>query len=258
MDLIDVMAATNVRETVPWITTDYLFQAKHFVLDTEASVRVYQMNRQRELLAELREFAIPPFEKMTFEMQTFHQGSDGVRTMTQSLFCVDGASRAWFYEQDGGLWVQAADHVRVSDGLTLDPVSLFNARDLTDCFILLLLAKRTTTTVEHSKRTGLRKGKRVQYYARSEITIQLDPLPGIKKAVSDGSRAPYRRHEVHGHFVHRGGDKHCVHAWEPVQWPDGKQRWECTSCGRKRTWKKAYERGDASRGWVRSKYKVIG
>lgn len=252
---------------LPWITLDYLFQAKHFVLDAEAATRVYRLNRQRELLSELREFAIPPFPKMTFEMQTFHE-KDGEWTISPSIFCIDRENGqdciAWLYVDpldNRGLWLQAANPIimRQHEGMTLDPKSIFDARDLVDCFVLMLLAKRTTTVVDHAKRTSLHKGKRVTFYARSEITIALDPIRGLKRAVQDGSRGSPRRHGVLGHFTHRGGQKYgCTHDWEPVEKEDGKKRWECTHCGRKRTWRAAFERGDASKGYVRQSYKVKG
>lgn len=275
MGLIDALAASiriddkpnqkMFHEALPWITLDFCFQAKHFVLDAEAAKRLIGAYKQRNLLRQLREFAIPPFEKMTISlpMENRHE-----KMTVENLLVLDYSDGqhniAWLYDnmasQDRtpGLYLEAASPMQ-KHRERVEQSQVDALQDMLDAFILILLGKRTTTVVEHPTKTMLRKGKRVRFYARSEITIDLNPMRGIKRIVASGERGSPRRHGVMGHFTHRGGRKHgCTHAWEPVEREDGKKRWECKHCGRLRTWKAAFERGDAGKGWVRQSYKVIG
>jgi hypothetical protein len=124
-------------------------------------------------------------------------------------------------------------------------------------FLLLLQAKKVRLTDVPAART-LRKGRPVRYFSHSVIEIDLTTPKQLRRAFSTGTHASPRRHEVMGHFVHRGGIRGCVHDWQPITRDpdDGIKRWGCTSCERKRTWRKSFERGDAGKGFVRQEYAV--
>lgn len=250
---------------LPWAGFDYFYQAKHFELDDEAAYRLQKMSQETALIQSLREFAIPPFPKMTFEL-VMKLTNKGDVQYTSALFFIDGDKWAWIYrdvDEDGhpGFFLEAGNPVSTRPNVSkvLEAQQLFIGANIIHSFCLIMQAKRVHTLVEIPKGRRLIKGKSVPYYARNEITIDLNPTRGLKRIIASGARGSPRRHGVMGHFIHRGGQKHgCIHAWEPVEREDGLKRWTCTHCDRKRTWRANFERGDAGKGYVMQKYKVTG
>jgi hypothetical protein len=72
-------------------------------------------------------------------------------------------------------------------------------------------------------------------------------------------RASPRRHEVSGHFVHHNCADGCEHLWPVAPEPSpysGAPQWRCGRCSGTRTWREAFLRGDAARGFVTKSYEV--
>jgi hypothetical protein len=131
---------------------------------------------------------------------------------------------------------------------------------------------RLTTTPPGS---GLYRGKNTVYHTHTSVTIDLDPIPGLRAEIASGPGALRRRHEVRGHYCHDANarDYHriagCIHEWLPAdeEWTplggaykaDRVNHWLCEACGGKRWWKTEHTRGDATLGFVsHDDYRVVG
>jgi hypothetical protein len=89
------------------------------------------------------------------------------------------------------------------------------------------------------------------YWGDSVIGIRLPREKAVGSLVRFAQRTnrpPCRRHGVEPHWCwsHKT-DLGCAHDWQEEN--DGR-RFRCARCSGLRWWKKKYERGDASRGWV--------
>lgn len=99
------------------------------------------------------------------------------------------------------------------------------------------------------------RGKLKAFAAHHVVEVKIgDRVKNLRAALHFEKRLSPRRHEVRGHFVHYGIDENCIHEWSML--PDQEQRWTCRCCGGKRTWRKDFVRGDASRGFVTKEYEV--
>lgn len=132
--------------------------------------------------------------------------------------------------------------------------------DLRNLFAILLLLNQPhiVNVTPVARRTGLSRGKRMVYAAHSIVNIELGRRKNYRKLLQKGlpRRSP-RRHEVRGHFTHWGTKDGCVHQWPimPSEAPKtGAPTWTCKLCGGKRTWREAFERGDAGVGFVTKEY----
>jgi hypothetical protein len=106
---------------------------------------------------------------------------------------------------------------------------------------------------EMKAQRGFWRGKPRAYAKHNVVHIDIDGLKNLRKRFLTGSRETPRAHEVRGHFLNY--NKHqCDHAW--VQAIDNSKRWTCSTCGQLRVWREAYERGDASKGYVTKHYQA--
>lgn len=241
-----------------------LYHARHFALDREAvSFATQLLEDHRPLLEELREFALPPFDRMAVSSVQTMTGSAPIETLTLwdrgewKLFLqrADGSS---FTSLPG--WTRAAgdgvanDHPSV-DGQPRAIESALTHHRFLECVFLLLAQPRAYQVNFTESRTAVRGGKRVRFMAQSDIRLALSNVREFRKGFYDGSRGAPRRHEVRRHFTHRGGDRAHVHQWEPLDLEDGKKRWLC-ACGRRRAERGPFERGDAAKGFVQQKWSV--
>lgn len=255
-----------------------LFRARHFVLDPAASQFVSKMAGDADLLQELREFAIPPFETIAishfygpehdgYPKATFGERKAAFQSLTlwdrgewkmfvahedgSSLACIPGWARNLPH---GGVENPAIPHDEHRDRVI---GSLALHRTIIDAFFLLLVQPKLYQVNMSEARKTLSKGRPVKFFARSEITIDLTGPAELRRAFRTGTHATPRWHEVRAHYVHRGGDRACTHAWTPVDSEDGKKRWTCDHCERRRT-ERAYPngRGDAGKGFVQQKYAI--
>lgn len=260
-----------------------LFQAKHFVLDEQACNFVSRLSNDRFLMKKLREFAIPPFEKMALTHiygpdveGVRHMHMDEARGAYQSLTLWDrGEWKTWVARADGSdLAAIPGWNVNNPDGSVSNAealareeaagrgsaervlASLAVHRTIIDAFFLLMLQPKHIQINFNEPRRSFHQGKPVRYFARSEIKIDLTDVQKFKRGFYSGAHGSPRWHEVRAHFVHIGGDRACTHAWEPVESEDGRKRWLC-SCGRKRIERRYPNgRGDASKGFVRQQYAI--
>lgn len=253
-----------------------LFQTRHFVLDSDACQFLTRLASEDGLLAELREFAIPPFDKLAISHRygkehvgypTATFGTDPAEFQSLTLWdhgewklfvaAADGSSLAavpgWTYNLPHGAVANDKALERGDAEKVLGSLALH--RTLIDAFFLILARPGSYQVNFNEARRTLRKGKPVKFFARSEIKIDLTDVKTFRRGFYTGARAPSRRHEVRRHFTHFGGDRAHSHAWEPLDSEDGRKRWLC-SCGRRRVERGPFGRGDANRGYVHQHYAI--
>jgi hypothetical protein len=121
--------------------------------------------------------------------------------------------------------------------------------------LLLVLNRPSLTTYREVGRSkGFYRGKLRQYLEHTVVSINVDPVPTLRKIGTPGDAGtPKRRHEVRGHWCHdaayrAGQAKGCLHAWEPEAASD--TRFTCQGCGGFRWWRIAHMRGSALEGFV--------
>jgi hypothetical protein len=98
------------------------------------------------------------------------------------------------------------------------------------------------------------KGKRVVLSAHNTVHIHLSKNTQVKQAylrAAEKRNSP-RRHDVRGHWRHRGGTLGCSHVW-PIE-PDEYHRFICLQCKRKRWWVHEFQRGDEAKGFIEKDY----
>jgi hypothetical protein len=130
---------------------------------------------------------------------------------------------------------------------------------------LLLLRGRGVTQV--TKNPGFSKtyGRHRRAFAATS-TVKIDFSAGplrTRRTVIRAIGSTRRRHDVISHYVHWFGKKvGCDHDY--VEQHDGRKstlghdlrRWKCSQCGRIRTLRLAYYKGDATKGFVTKDYTV--
>lgn len=124
----------------------------------------------------------------------------------------------------------------------------------------LALGHQRTVINDQPARHQIIKGKRVAYAAHSVVTLNLSSLP-VQRIKEGTPHGPVRAHEVRGHWVNYNRNPHCDHMWTqmaPEVPGDERERWHCGHCGQRRTWRKSFQRGDASLGYVTHEYRVTG
>jgi hypothetical protein len=140
--------------------------------------------------------------------------------------------------------------------------------------ILLMINRPSMTRYVQTlpNATGFIRAKLAPYMRHRTITIDLDPVPGIRRIGTDQDDKNLRaRHRVRGHYCHNRDARDyariagCVHEWLDTHrdwtlWPDAgldeADNWVCGQCGGKRWWKRDHERGSAELGWVNHDYEV--
>jgi hypothetical protein len=101
------------------------------------------------------------------------------------------------------------------------------------------------------------RGKPVTYMAHNTVAITLGRCKTVRRAfILANERNGPRRHGVKGHYRHRHGREGCQHVWPLL--PNDEGHYICKACGRHRWRVEAYQRGDASRGYVTHDYAVGG
>ncbi len=238
-----------------WLQLDYVVRAKKFVLTPEAFLRLDEL-AEGDLLDELVEFALPPFTDYIIEStrdQFDTPALDAVGLPRAMLWAVhDDKLGVIQQESDRGFDISLAT-------ATVDephPRWTKNHR-LVLAFNLLMQSGSCQTLEDKPHSRGLSGNRPTVYMAHSIVTIDLAKPKNLRRHFHSGTHATPRRHEVMGHFIHRGGQRDCIHEWQRIREDELTPRWECTQCERKRTWRAAFERGDAGKGFVRQTYEVI-
>lgn len=125
---------------------------------------------------------------------------------------------------------------------------------------LLVLNQPQTVRLEHvGARRGDARTRNRPDAAHSVVELTLGEKKEFVKRLIASQRSTPRRHEVRGHFVHHNCTPGCEHEW-PLE-PTKSQHsdapcWRCKKCGGTRTWRAAFERGDAGIGFVTKEYAV--
>ena len=139
---------------------------------------------------------------------------------------------------------------------------LGSAGDLARIIAIGLLLTRPSSPIFHlqevGRSSGIRKGKRRSFMAYRRCTIHLSREGSFNrvKEIYSGGRGPVRAHQVRGHWCQSQKESAtpCSHDWEEIE---ERRKYQCRSCGRKRWWKKAHQRGDAGIGFVQKDYEVL-
>lgn len=264
-----VLGAQRVR--------NLLAHASHFLLDEDAGARVVDMvENNAQLISDLRAFARLPFERMTVSLPTraVHDADretlllvemrDGVKTFALAL----RDTRRGDIVPIPGWYSSAEDRDgKVRTVIRMDgppmPDDVVHRQQVgtyslaLDAVLLFLNQKKGVHITEPTmRRRSIRAGRNVTYFARSTISLSIDAAHELRRSYATGERGPTRRHGVRGHFFHRGGVIGCTHRWAALDGhPNGH---ECVDCGRRRFWRKEFERGDANIGLTVARYQVQG
>jgi hypothetical protein len=149
--------------------------------------------------------------------------------------------------------------------------------DLRNIIAVLLLLNRPSVTryvSEVSQSRGFMNGKFRPYFAHSVVTIDIDPIPVLRKlGTPDEQGVQKRHHEVRGVYCHdeayrKGRAAGCVHEWishpKYVRFEDKTHRnplgdeerdnWLCKLCNGHKWWRVEHSRGDATTGVVAKTY----
>lgn len=126
--------------------------------------------------------------------------------------------------------------------------------------MLLINQPKIIQTESVGRASGIRRGRRVVFLAHNIVDIELGRRKVYARMLNFkmGHRASPRRHNVRGHYIHRGGNPDCIHEWpkEASISRNGAPNWTCQKCGRLRTWRKAYYKGSAERGFATHDYSI--
>lgn len=140
--------------------------------------------------------------------------------------------------------------------------------DLRNIVALLLMLNRPSITsyVSVPKSRGWHKNRVLPFMSHTSVHVSLDAVSKMRLVgTPDGESVERRRHEVRGHFCHDQTARDysriagCIHEFQPTHddWtpagdvhPDEVNNWVCASCGGKRWWRRAHERGSAEVGFV--------
>jgi hypothetical protein len=143
-------------------------------------------------------------------------------------------------------------------GRQLIDASTGEARTFAAC-LLMLYQKQNVVITDRPFERKMARGKSRVFMAHSTVTINLHNEGEFRKAFSITDRASPRAHEVRFTYAHRHGTRNCEHKWivrHDEKTGEEKKQWDCQKCGRMRWFRKAHQRGDASKGWVTKDYKV--
>lgn len=225
------------------------------------------------------QFAIPMFDKMFIvadvidvnenrvKVSTFINRKNNVLNIdciglldkTQSLSYMSYGASLDFNKDydDDGVFVIHKDKLEKG----VDP-KIANLYMLTDCLILafLLINKKANVLTTIGQKSVISPKGIVKYGAHKTIDLKLFDKKEIRSIVTPpGHRSSPRRHPVRGHWVHFGEPHNCEHDWERVicddpSEDDGRIRYRCSKCGVRRTWRNAFNRGDALKGFVNHDY----
>jgi hypothetical protein len=241
----------------------FLHRAHHFAFGVEASQVVLDLAGEPEWIERYAGFAPHPFDAYTVSLWTGAPSG-----MVEVLLAVHYEGGEPYVEIATLPWGQ--DEPRAYNGTgdkTWTRDDLYANMDaaphdqrlgwvLCDAFRLILAQPRLHTINKGpGNRHALRKGKRVTFYSKSEIKIDLDAATKVRTSVRTGNGHMMPVYQYRAHLCHSGGQRGCEHVWirdEERETPF----WTCDRCGRKRWHRRAGSRGSAEVGYVRQTYKV--
>lgn len=242
----------------------FLHRAHHFAFGLEASEALLYLAAQQDWLDEYQEFAPHPFEEYTVSFWTgseqgivevmlavHHEGEDPYPEIVTLLWGTTdlttyhkGGERSWKRDAVMANLDQAPSHQRL-------------AWKFCDAF-RLIMARSQYHTINKGDPTrhSIRKGKRVTFYSKSTVTINLDAVKMIRTNFRSGYGRMMPVYQYRSHLCESGGRPSCAHVWIKDEERENPY-WTCASCGRRRWHRRAGVRGSAEVGYVRQTYKVI-
>lgn len=248
----------------------HLHRAHHFNLGVEASQALVSMTREPDWLREHAEFAPHPFPDYTVSF-FIGDGNRIIECLVMAVeldtddYGIDTAAYVLFLEwgSDDVAYPERWGPTNRLTSFRSDciehklPKEHYLAWFALDAFRLIMAAPGSRV-INHGPpgRTALRRGKRVHFYSKSEITIRLDrPLKDmIVEHTGHGKMMPV--YQYRAHLCHSGGIKGCDHEFER-DYERTNPYWVCSKCGRRRWHRKAGTRGSAEIGYVRQTYRVL-
>lgn len=254
-----------------------LAHAEHFLLDEDAGERIVKMvEKDARLISDLQEFALRPYDRMTISLparalndadretlilldqyQDINAFALVLRnTATGEIAPIPG----WYGTVRGHRGDDRRSVVRIDDIMPDEERMKYAVGTYSmaiDAVMLFLNQKKGVHFSEPTqRRRSMLRGRPTTFFARRTITLTMDAPLELRHNFTSGARDAARRHAVRGHFFHRGGDLACVHRWAAL---DGHvNAWECVDCDRRRFWRRDFERGDANKGLVASRYTIKG
>lgn len=240
----------------------YLHRAHHFEFGIEASQALVLLAGEGEWLDDYAEFAPHPFDDYTFSMWS---GSDNGTMVECLVSChvegedhyVEIATLEWGTNDLRVHQDAAGTYKRSETGKEGIPHHQKLAWRFNDAF-RLLMATPSARVINKGQgpRHAIRKGKRVTFYSKSEITIRMDAPLRQQVVEHNGLGRMMPVYQYRAHLCHSGGSRHCEHTFERDH-ERTNPYWTCTKCGRRRWHRKAGTRGSAEIGYVRQTYKVL-
>lgn len=240
----------------------FLHHAHHFAFGVEASQALVLLSSETDWLHTYADHAPHPFDAYTVSLWT-GSPSGMIEVMLAVHYehgepYVEMATLLWgedevvSYNTGGKTWTREATYAASEEA----PHDQRLAWAFCDAF-RLLLSKPGVAVVNKGpgNRHAIRKGRRVTFYSKSEITIRLDPGQDVRTVFRDGTGKIMPVYQYRAHLCHSGGTRGCEHVWirdEERETPF----WTCNACGRKRWHRRAGTRGSAEVGYVRQTYRV--
>lgn len=254
----------------------FFHHSHHFALGPDASQMLLMFAKDADFLEQHQQYCPHPFDGYTVSL--WSGSEDG---MVEVLLLVSRQAHGYFPEiatlpwgEERPQWHGHNDEGEVfSRENSLRPDAPAGQRlswKFCDAFRMLLAQKRGVTVNKGpGNRTAVRKGKRVTFYSKSEITIDLDAVEREQIVARTGYGHMMPVYQYRAHLCHSGGQKGCEHYWIELgghmtdqgwipdnQFPRANATWECYHCGRRRWHRKAGTRGSAEIGYVQQTYKV--
>jgi hypothetical protein len=156
-------------------------------------------------------------------------------------------------------------------------IRMFNGTqgDFKNVIALLLMLNQPRVTqyadVEKRGRGWIGNKPNKSFLEHRTIKVSLDAKARLVAHSQSGEGELRRRHKVMGHYCHDATARDyariagCVHNWSSMNqtwepWPnaplDECDHWRCDTCGGKRWWRNAHERGSEKSGFIEHDYAV--
>jgi len=238
----------------------FLHRAHHFALGVEASQQLLLLAREPDWIDAYADYAPHPFSEYTVSLWTGSPAGmvEVLVSVMQNPFGEHIACMTTLAWDTGQMNAYRGTAVPREMGRRQGSAPEDRlAWTFCDAFRLLLSQPRLVVINQGpGNRHAIRKGKRVTFYSKSEVKIDLDAAEKVRTAFRTGHGKMMPVYQYRAHLCHSGGRKGCEHTWtlDPER---ETPFWTCDRCGRKRWQRRAGQRGSAEIGFVRQTYKVV-
>lgn len=230
---------------------------RKFYVDEETCDYIVDIfNSNKDLFNNNVKFARNPFEKTLIKFNNFE-----CFVKNNDIYVLyDGTIARVYYSYEKDSYCDSTPGIALPANWNSKKEPQFEivdgAKKFTVVFFLLLHAPRGVSILDKPAYSKIVKGKRKAYAAHHTVKIHLTKQE-VKRVLLDGSKGWIRGHEVRGHWAHWNRVRGCEHKYISVDVKkDAPERWVC-NCGTIRVWKNAYQRGDATKGYVTHDYQVV-